>query len=32
VQITCKEESLVLFSDDTGVANEWAAAVERAIR
>ncbi|XP_070199938.1 rho guanine nucleotide exchange factor 39-like [Littorina saxatilis] len=31
-KITCKEESLVLYSDDTGAAEEWSKVIEKAIR
>ncbi|XP_005099517.1 putative protein tag-52 [Aplysia californica] len=31
-KITCKEESLVLYSEDQGNAKEWSAQVEKAIR
>ncbi|PVD33338.1 hypothetical protein C0Q70_04592 [Pomacea canaliculata] len=31
-KVTCKEESLVLFSEDTGVAQSWSDAIEKAIR
>ncbi|XP_076450012.1 rho guanine nucleotide exchange factor 39-like [Babylonia areolata] len=31
-KVTCKEESLVLFSEDTGVAAAWSSAIEKAVR
>ena len=32
MQVTCKEESLVLYSDDMGAAEAWSKAIEKAIR
>ena len=32
LQISCKEESLVLYSDDPKIAEAWSEAIERAIR